>query len=161
MTVDVHSILEEPTGIWEYIVVFVLAMVPAIEPFIIIPVAIGLGLNPVLTGTAALAGSVTVVCAIVFAHHRLAEWWSIRSDGDGQRSSGRFRRARRLWQRYGIIGLSLAGPPLAGIHLTALFAAITSRDIRLTTIWLTIGLTTWTVILTVASIAGFSVIGLR
>ncbi|ADB59413.1 conserved hypothetical protein [Haloterrigena turkmenica DSM 5511] len=159
--VDVGSALEEATGAGRYLLVFVLAMIPAVEPFIVIPVAIGLGFDPTATGAAAFAGSATAVGAIVIAHERLTAWWTRRRGGDDLDSSDRYGRARRLWKRYGIVGLSFAGPILAGIHLTALLAVVVGEDTRLTVGWLTAGLAAWTVALVGGSIAGISLLGLR
>ncbi|RKD97743.1 small multi-drug export protein [Halopiger aswanensis] len=158
--VDVGTTLEEATGGWQYVLVFVLTMIPAIEPFLVIPAAIGLGLDPVLTGLAAFAGSVTVVSAIVLAQRRLLAWWSRRFGGEPGDSSDRYDRARRLWNRYGLPGLAFAGPILAGIHLTALLAATAGSNGRTAIGWLTVGLGAWTVALVVGSVAGFSVLGI-
>ena len=158
--VDVGHTLEEATGVGRYLLVFVLAMVPAIEPFVVIPVAIGLGFDPVATGVAAFAGSVTAVGSITVAHERLSAWWARRRGGDELDSSDRYGRARRLWKRYGLVGLSFAGPILAGIHLTALLAVVVGEDVRLTVGWLAVGLATWTVGLVAASTVGFSLLGL-
>ncbi|AEH37274.1 small multi-drug export protein [Halopiger xanaduensis] len=158
--VDVGTTLEEATGVWQYVLVFVLTMVPAIEPFLVIPAAIGLGLDPVLTGLAAFAGSVTVVSAIVLAQRRLVAWWARRFGGDPADSSDRYERARRLWNRYGLAGLAFAGPILAGIHLTALLAATAGSNSRTAIAWLTVGLGAWTVALVAGSVAGFSVLGI-
>ncbi|WP_339104915.1 small multi-drug export protein [Haloterrigena salinisoli] len=158
--VDVGSALEEATGAGRYLLVFALAMIPAIEPFIVIPVAIGLGFDPVATGGAAFAGSVTAVGLIVVAHERLTDWWARRRGGDELDSSDRYGRARRVWKRYGIVGLSLAGPILAGIHLTALLAVVVGEDARLTAGWLTVGLAAWTVVLVGGSTVGLSLLGL-
>ncbi|GAB3666180.1 small multi-drug export protein [Halopiger thermotolerans] len=158
--VDVGATLEEATGVWRYVLVFVLTMVPAIEPFLVIPAAIGLGLDPVLTGLASLAGSVTAVGVIVLAQRRLVAWWSRRFGGEPGDSSDRYDRARRLWNRYGLAGLAFAGPILAGIHLTALLAATARPDGRTAIGWLTVGLSTWTVALVAGSVAGFSALGI-
>ena len=158
---DAHSMVEDASGLWEYVVVFVLAMVPAIEPFIVIPLAIGLGLNPVFTAIAAFAGSVAAMGIIILGQQRVAAWWSKRTSDSSESNSGRYGRIRRLWQRYGVVGLAFGGPPLAGIHLTALFAAMTSRDVRFTSIWLAIGIGCWTVVLTFGSLVGFAFLGLR
>ncbi|OVE86424.1 small multi-drug export protein [Natronolimnobius baerhuensis] len=156
---EADSLLEGTSGIWQYLLVFILTMVPTIEPFIVIPVAIGLGLDPVITGLVAFAGSVTIVSVIVLAQHRLLAWWSQRTDDDDD-SSGRYARARRIWERYGLVGLAFAGPILAGIHLTAMLA-VSAGSSRQTTIgWLTVGLGAWTVALVAASLAGVSVLGL-
>lgn len=161
--VDVGSTLEGTTGVGRYVLVFLLAMIPLIEPFVVIPVAIGLGLDPVATGLAAFGGSVTAVVAIVLAHERVATWWARRRGSqvgsDGDDSSGRHDRARRLWERYGVVGLSLAGPLLAGLHLTALVGAAVGRDTRLLLGWLTVGLGVWTAAIVAASVFGLSLLG--
>ncbi|ELY89485.1 hypothetical protein C483_13193 [Natrialba hulunbeirensis JCM 10989] len=185
---DVGTTLEESTGIVRYLLVFVFAMVPAVEPFIVIPVAIGLGLDPLATGIAAFAGSVTAVSLIVVFQHRLRQWWARRRahDGDGTagleyeaerdaassvesgepehnqhtESTGRYGRARRIWDRYGLPGLAVAGPILAGIHLTALLALVVDDRPRVVVAWLTVGLGVWTVGLVAASLLGFALLGL-
>ncbi|WP_049926293.1 small multi-drug export protein [Halopiger goleimassiliensis] len=156
---EVGTTIESASGLGRYVLVFLLAMIPAIEPFIVIPIAIGLGLDPVGTGTAAFAGSVTAVAAIVYCQQRLAAWWSRRRDPD-EDSSDRYGRARRVWRKYGMAGLAFAGPILAGIHLTALLAAVTGRDARVTVAWLSVGLLAWTVALVAGTTAGISVLGL-
>lgn len=189
--VDVGTLLEGTSGFLAYPLVFLLAMVPLIEPFVVIPVAIGLGFDPVLTGIAAFAGSVTVVLAIVLTHHRLRRWWTDRSAasgraasangpaedggrddsaGDGDRddsagddaaeagSNGRYDRAKRVGERYGLVGLALAGPPLAGLHLMAIVGAAIGPDDRTTLGWLTGGLAAWTIALVVGSVAGLSAV---
>lgn len=157
---DVNAILRDAPELWGYVIVYFLAMVPAIEPFIVVPAAIGLGLDPLLTGIAAFAGSTSAMGAIVLSHERLAAWWTRRSDGDDPTQSGRYGRARRMWRRYGTIGLAFGGPPLAGIHLTALLAGIVGSDSRSAIVWLSAGIGTWIALLSIASIVGFSAIGI-
>ncbi len=94
--VDVVGVLEETGGVFRYVLVFLLAMVPVVEPFVVIPVGIGLGLDPVATGFAAFAGSVTAVGLIIGFQHRLVGWWRQRSGNDGTHSSGRAGRASRV-----------------------------------------------------------------
>lgn len=170
--VDVGSVLDGASGFIAYPLVFLLAMIPLIEPFVVIPVAIGLGFDPVLTGLAAFGGSVTAVVAIVLAGHRLRAWWTNRSgstpddpaesdedstaDDPDDGSSGRYERARRVGERYGLVGLALAGPPLAGLHLMAVVGAAIGPDDRSTIGWLTAGLAVWTALLVAGSVAGLS-----
>lgn len=158
LSVGTH--LEGATGVGAYLLVFLFAMIPGIEPFIVIPVGIGLGLNPVWTGIAALLGSITAVVVIVLAYHRITTWWYGRTGDDLRESSTRYRRARRLWNRFGLPGLAVVGPILAGIHLTALVAVIGGTDTRMAIGWLSVGLVAWTLGLVAASVAGVSMLGL-
>lgn len=184
---DVSTLLDGAVGPLGYPLVFVLAMVPFIEPFVVIPVAIGLGFDPLLTGVAAFAGSVTAVVAIVAAQERLLAWWARRSAGDDgaddsgtvapdvdaadeasldvnvddaadDEASGRYARARRVGERYGLVGLALGGPPLVGLHLMAVVGAAIGPTRRVTVGWLTAGLAVWTVLLVVGSVAGFAAV---
>ncbi|UWG49324.1 putative membrane protein (plasmid) [Halalkaliarchaeum sp. AArc-CO] len=157
---NIGSHLEEATEFGGYILVFVFAMIPGIEPFIVIPVAIGLGLDPILTGFAAFAGSVAVVVAIVLVQKRLITWWRRRTGTDVSVSSKRYNRARRISRRYGLVGLALVGPIIAGIHLTALFAAVMGSDSRVTIGWLSLGLCIWTIGLVAGTVAGLSLLEL-
>jgi uncharacterized membrane protein len=158
--VDVGTALEETGGLLRYALVFLLAMVPAVEPFAVIPIAIGFGLDPVATGAAAFAGSVTVVYLLVAFQDRLIALWRRRFGDDGSNPSGRAGRARRVWERYGLVGFAFVGPILAGIHLAALIAVTVDGRPRRVAVWLTIGLGAWTVALVVGSVVGLSVLGL-
>ncbi len=65
-------------------------------------------------------------------HRRLTEWWRARRGTNESEGGGRYARARRLWDRYGLPGLSLGGPVLTGVHvaaLVALFAGSRSRAV--------------------------------
>jgi uncharacterized membrane protein len=158
--VDAGAALERTPGVLRYVLVFLLAMVPAIEPFVVIPIAIGLGLDPVATGVAAFAGSVTAVCLLVAFQNRLVARWRSRFDGDEADSSGRAGRARRAWERYGLVGFAFVGPILAGIHLAALIAVTVDGRPRRVVTRLAIGLGAWTVALVAGSVAGLSALGL-
>lgn len=164
--VNAGTLLEETTGFGRYLLVFVLAMIPAIEPFVVIPVAIGLGLDPLGTGVAAFAGSATAMAAIAIFQQRVIGWWHRRrtrtrgEDSVPMNSSTRYRRARRAWDRYGLPGLALVGPILVGIHLTILFALLVDDRPRTTVGWLTVGLGAWTIVLVSASAYGFSLLGI-
>lgn len=161
LLVDVGTALEEATGIVQYALVFLFAAIPVIEILVVVPVAVGLGLNPVTTAIVAFAGNVGSVYALILSYRRLLEWWNDRRDEPFEESrSDRYARARRLWDRYGLPGVSLAGPVMAGVHVAALVALLAGSRSRLVAGWMTAGIAVWTVVLTVASVAGFSALGI-
>ena len=178
---DVGTLLDGAVGPLGYPLVFVLAMVPFVEPFVVIPVAIGLGFDPLLTGIVAFTGSITAVIAIVAAQERLLAWWAQRSAGDDSadgsgtagpdvdaadadrasaddEASGRYARAKRVGERYGLAGLALGGPPLVGLHLMAVVGTAIGPNRRTTIGWLTVGLAVWTALLVVGSVGGFAAV---
>lgn len=81
---------------------------------------------------------------------------SAENDPDEDGSSGRYERARRVGERYGLVGLALAGPPLAGLHLMVVVGPAIGPDDRAAIGWLTAGLAVRTVLLVAGSVAGLS-----
>lgn len=74
LLVDVGTALEEATGIVQYALVFLFAAIPVVEILVVIPVAIGLGLNPVMTAVVAFIGNVGSVYALILSYRRLLAW---------------------------------------------------------------------------------------
>ncbi|MFC4437504.1 MULTISPECIES: small multi-drug export protein [Natrialbaceae] len=158
LLVDVGTALEEATGILQYVLVFLFAAIPVIEILVVVPIAIGLGLNPVATGVVAFAGNVGSVYALLLFSRRIVAWWTGRRGNDGE-PSDRYARARRLWDRYGLPGVALGGPILTGVHVAALVALLAGSRSRTVAVWMTIGIAVWTVLLVLGSVAGFSLLG--
>ncbi len=163
VTLDVGERLAEAGGLVQYALVVLFAAIPVVEILVVIPIAIGLGLDPVVTGVAAFGGNVGSVYALVWSQGRLATWWREWRDSGEQTDdleSGRSARARRIWDRYGLPGLSIAAPILTGVHLAALVALAAGSRRRAVLWWMTIGIAGWTVVLVVASIFGSSLLGI-
>ncbi len=140
-----------------YVAVFVLAAVPWIEIFFVVPIAVGLGMNPVAVAVLAFLGNVLPVFVILAARGRVGDWWSRRT-GDGE-PSRRTRRARRLFDRYGTPGLGLSAPMITGVHLGALVAVLLGARDRSVAVWMSLGVGVWTVVFTAGSVAGLSLLG--
>lgn len=159
LLVDVGSSLEEATGLVRYLLVFVFAAIPVVEILVVVPIAIGLGLDPVVTGIVAFAGNVLSVYALIVFYRRVAAWLR-RRRGERSAPSDRYARARGLWDRYGLPGLAVGGPVLAGVHVAALVALLAGSRSRLVAAWMTAGIFAWTVVLVAVSAYGVSVLGL-
>ncbi|OIB57204.1 small multi-drug export protein [Natrialba sp. SSL1] len=163
LLVDVGTILEDATGFVQYLLVFLFAAIPVFEILVVIPIAIGLGLDPILTGIIAFAGNVLSVYALILFHGRLSAWWANwrGTDDDAEpEPSDRYARARTLWDRYGLPGISFGGPVLTGVHIAAIVALLAGSRERLVAGWMTVGIAIWTVILTGASAFGVSLLGI-
>ena len=169
LLVDAGAALEGATGLVRYALVFVFAAIPVVEVLVVVPIAIGLGLDPAATGVVAFAGNAGSVYALVYGHRRLSGWWSRRRnpDADGADTGGtraetsdRYARARRLWDRYGLVGLAFGGPILTGVHVAALVALLSGTDRGAIAGWMTLGIAAWTVVLVLSSSFGISLLGL-
>ncbi len=159
---DISTWLADVGGLIQYVLVFFFAAFPWVEILLVIPVAIGVGLNPVLVGIVAFAGNIGSVYVLLLFYRRIANWRRQRTpDSRDQRTdSRRARWARRLWDQYGLPGLALAAPILTGVHLAALFALAVGSRPHTVGWWMTIGIAVWTVLLTVSSAFGVSLLGL-
>ncbi|WP_306057940.1 small multi-drug export protein [Natronococcus wangiae] len=157
--VDVGAALEEATGALRYALVFLFAAIPVVEILVVVPIAIGLGLDPVATGVVAFAGNVGSVYVLILFYRRIVDWLARRRSGSVAEASDRSTRARRLWDRYGLPGVSLGGPILTGVHVAALVALLAGSRSRAVAVWMTVGIAVWTVLLVLGSVAGFSLLG--
>ncbi|WP_255167061.1 small multi-drug export protein [Natrononativus amylolyticus] len=147
--------IDAASGPWQYLLVFALAATPLLEILIVIPIGVGLGLDPVLVGIVAFAGNVAPIYGIVLGYERLSAWLESRRESDGEPSKRR-KRAQRIWNAYGLPGLALAAPVLTGVHLAAVLALGLGARGRSTLAWMTGSIALWTVVITVASVAGLS-----
>lgn len=156
--VDVGGSLEDATGLVQYALVFLFAAIPIVEILVVIPVGIGIGLDPVATGLVAFTGNVLSVYLVILFQHRLIRWWQQRT-GESETSS-RYTRAQNLWDRYGVPALGFAGPVLTGVHIAAIVALVAGSRPRSVALWMTIGIALWSVVFVIASVAGLSLLGL-
>jgi Ca2+/H+ antiporter, TMEM165/GDT1 family len=115
---------------------------------LVIPVAIGLGLSPIPVTVISFVGNALPVFGIV----ALFREWERRRGPVRRRWSPR---ARRVWDRYGLPGLALAGPAVTGIHLAAVMALALQADRRRTALWMALSLGIWSVATLLVTLAGF------
>lgn len=133
--------------LWQYILVFIAAATPWLEILIVIPVAIGAGLAPLPVAVISFVGNALPVLGIV----ALFRWWEQRRGPVRRRWN---RRAVRVWTKWGLPGLAIAGPLVTGIHLAAVMALALRAPRRATTWWMTVSLAVWTIATTAATLAG-------
>lgn len=150
-----------------YLLVFVLAAIPLFELVAVIPLAVVGGLSPVLTAILAFLGNaLTVVLLIVFVDH-VKKWMSNRKRNKKQEEgmvtqaedysmeeSKKGKRARKLFNRYGLPGLTIIGPFFVGSHISAFMGMSFGSQRKLVTRWMMTSLVLWTIIMGVASSYG-------
>lgn len=133
---------------WQYALVFLAAATPWLEIIVVIPVAVGVGLAPVPVTVVSFIGNALPVFGIIALFRR----WEARRGPVRRRWS---KRAKRVWDRYGLPGLALAGPLITGIHLAAIMALALRADRRRTAVWMSLSLAIWSLVTVTATVAGF------
>ncbi|MEI3611212.1 small multi-drug export protein [Pseudogracilibacillus sp. SO30301A] len=137
-----------------YCIIFVLAAIPFFEIALIIPVAIIGGVPAIPTMIIAFLGNLlTIVLLIVFLD-KIREWRRKRKKEE-QTDSKRHKRAKSLWDKYGLPGLAFIGPFFVGSHLSVLLAIGFGAKKTKTLYLMTASLLSWTIVLGVASLYGF------
>lgn len=147
-------------NIWEYILVFLLGAVPWVEIAVVIPLSIVAGLNPYLVGFTAFLGNwLTVVLLVVF-FDKLKHWLQRRKKAETAESK-RQKRAKHIWNKYGLPGLALLGPLLIGSHIAAFIGILFGAGKGWTLAWMTASLIAWTIAITIVSVYGIDLLDIR
>jgi hypothetical protein len=149
-----RELLTSADGLGQYLLIFLLAATPLLEILVVIPIGVTLGLNPVSVAIVAFLGNLLPIYGIIAAHERVDALLEQRRDGS--EPSGRRKRARQLWDQYGLPGLAVASPISTGVHLAALLALGLGSTRRSTTLWMTGAIAAWTVVITVGSVTALS-----
>ncbi|MFS0645199.1 small multi-drug export protein [Siminovitchia sp. 179-K 8D1 HS] len=137
-------------SLWEYAVIFLLAAVPWIEAVVAIPLGIIRGLSPSLVVAVAFLGNWSTVILVIYLFEKIKEFWN-RKKGTQTPPGKRQERAKKIWNKYGLPGLSLLGPILIGIHIAAFIGLTLGATRNWTLLWMTISLALWSVVFGVAS----------
>ena len=104
--------------------VFLAGAIPWLEAVTVIPIGILVGLDPLLTFIFAIGGNILTVILFAYLSKQILHWLSERRErktGLESRDS-RAERARRIFDRYGIIGMGLLGPLVVGTQFAAAVA---------------------------------------
>lgn len=137
-------------SLWEYVVIFLLASVPWIEVVVAIPLGIIRGLSPVLVVAVAFLGNLSTVVLVIYLFDKIKEFW-LKKKGTQKTPGKRQERAKKIWNKYGLPGLSLLGPVLIGIHIAAFIGLTLGATRNWTLLWMTISLALWSVVFGIAS----------
>jgi hypothetical protein len=119
-----------------------------------VPVGLAMALSPVIVVLTTSAGGIAGAVAVIFLSDGLRERLFKRYSGNsGHRRTGLI---KKIWDRYGAVGLGLLAPLLTGVPLGVgigmAFGAPAGKLLR----WSSVGTILWTIGLTVAGVGGRS-----
>lgn len=157
-----------------YLLVFLLAAIPLFELIAVVPLAIMGGLSPVPVAILGFLGNALTVLLLIVFIDRIKHWLRMRkqkrmgvSEQVGEefkqseeastsmeQDSKKERRARVLFDKYGLPGLTIIGPFLVGSHISAFMAMGFGSKKSLVSSWMLISLIIWTIISAVAASYG-------
>lgn len=144
---------------WSYLAVLILGAIPWIELVAVIPLGIVFGLNPIAVTILGFAGNWVTMFMVIALFDRLQKWWGKRNSGNPSESK-RGKRAKAIWERYGLPGLAIVGPLLIGSHIAAAVAMAFKAPRAAVTAWMTISLAVWSIVFAVVAYFGFDSLGI-
>lgn len=126
----------------------------ALELWAAVPAGLLLGLPPVVTAVAAGLGALASSVLVALLGDRARTWLLARHGGPRDEADGGV--IRRIWSRYGVVGLGLLAPLLVGAPLGTAIGLFLGSPVRQLLTWIGIGVVVWSVGLTLAGVAGLT-----
>ncbi|WP_332632059.1 small multi-drug export protein [Halalkalibacter flavus] len=146
--------------LWAYILVFILSAVPFLEGYAVVPLAIIAGLATVPAVILGLIGNIVTVFLVVVFVDKIKAWRKKKKgEEEGQLDSKRSIRAQKIWNKYGLPGLSIIGPLFVGSHVTAFMSVSLGATKKKAFVWMTASITIWTVVFVILAHLGIDLLG--
>lgn len=142
MIQDMFQRVGEFSIVYQYIAIFVIALVPFLEVFVAVPVGLLLNLPfiPVLLiGTA--ANWISVMVVIVYS--TFIRTLLSKKNHSSHFLGTRFTKAKIYFNRYGVPGISLIGPLIGANHIGALVCVMAKANKKRIILWQTISIVIW------------------
>ncbi|WP_046178317.1 small multi-drug export protein [Domibacillus tundrae] len=139
----------------EYSLVFIAAAIPWMEIALVIPIGIVRGLSPFWVMVLAFTGNMLTVLMLIAGFTKVEKWMKKKFEHKGIKQTKQMERARRIMNKYGLPGLAMLGPLFIGTHIAAFIGLSFGASKKWTTLWLTISIGLWTLIIGIATMLGF------
>jgi len=151
--------VQQADGIWQYIALFLISILPFLDVFYIIPVGVALGMSPIAVGIISFLGNFIMVIVFAMFFRQIAEWRNKRREKKGKTGpTKRETRARHIWEKYGLPVFALLSPSILGTDIAALMALVFgSSKIRVVTL-MGVSLVVWSIVMTIGSVYGLKYI---
>jgi len=124
-----------------------------VELWLAVPAGFLMGLHPVLTALAAIAGQIIAVLLIYKLASALRNWIIHRYFGDA-RERLKNSHLYRIWLRYGVVGLGLLAPLITGAAVATALGVAFDAPKRKLLFWIVIGVVLWAIGLMLAASLG-------
>lgn len=103
-------------------------------------------------------GNLSTVILLIIGFEKVKIWIAKRKEKKGETESERSKRSERahkIWNKYGLPGLTLLGPVLIGIHIAIFIGMSLGAKKNWTMLWSTISLVVWTLTFGILTMLGF------
>lgn len=134
---------------------FLLAAIPFFEVSMIVPIAIIGGIPAVPVIIIAFLGNLLTIILLILFIDSIRNWRKKKKSNEELNESKSQQRAKKIWGKYGLLGLAFIGPFFVGSHLTALLAITLGGTRSKTFVLMTASIAFWAILLGSAAYFGF------
>ncbi len=131
--------------------VFLLGVV---ELWVAIPAGFALNLNPIIIGVASSLGAILAAFIVIVLGENIRNR-ILKSVNKPESSRGKL--LRKIWNKYGIIGLGLLSPLLFGAPIGAAIGVALGAPRKRLLLWMSVGIIIWTIILVILVLQGINI----
>jgi Ca2+/H+ antiporter, TMEM165/GDT1 family len=129
-----------------YFGIFLMGAIPWLEAIGVVPVGIIFGFDPVLTVIAASVGNIITIAVFAYAGDRIRNWVIERRRKKGiEPKAGRYEKAQKAFDKYGIYGMAALGPVLIGTQFAAAASVAAGVKPLKVTLLISIAMVLWAV----------------
>lgn len=139
---------------WQYIVLFLISLIPFLDVFSVIPVSIALGMSPIAVAIISFLGNFIMVIGYTKFFIQITEWLTKRRAKkkrkvDLTKIETKFKHA---WEKHGLPVFALVVPFILATDITTLLSLRFGSTKARVVAWMGVSLVVWTVIITVSSV---------
>ena len=129
-----------------YFGIFLMGAIPWFEAIGVVPVGIIFGFDPVLTVIAASVGNIITIALFAYAGDRIRNWVIDRRRKKGiEPKTGRYEKAQKAFDKYGIFGMAALGPILIGTQFAAAASVAAGVKPLKVTLLISIAMVLWAI----------------
>lgn len=151
--------VQQSEGVWQYVALFLISILPFLDVFYIIPVGVALGMSPIVVGVISFIGNFIMVIVFAMFFRQIAAWRNKRREKKGKAGpTKRETRAKRIWEKYGLPVFALVSPSILGTDIAALMALLFGASKPRVVTLMGVSLVVWSVVMTVGSVYGLKYI---
>ncbi|NEU30688.1 small multi-drug export protein [bacterium LRH843] len=139
-----------------YVVVFLLAAIPFFEVVGVIAIGVAAGLPAIPVTIIAFLGNMLTIVLLILLMDKVKLWMAKRREKKGKApSKKKTERAERIWNRFGLPGLSIVSPILIGSHFGVILAMGFGGTKKQVLLWMTISIVAWSIVTGISAFYGF------
>ena len=131
-----------------YFGIFLAGAIPWFEAIGVVPVGILFGLDPVLTVIAASVGNIITIALFAYAGDKIRNWVIERRRKKGiEPKAGRYEKAQKAFDKYGIFGMAALGPIIVGTQFAAAASVAAGVKPLKVTLYISVAMVLWAILI--------------